>query len=342
MLIKMGKLNEACALLKSLGLPKEQTNDLAGLVFLALAYLNENDTWPKATDRMYTTRQIMDFIDSSYGVSYAPNSRETIRRKALHQFEQAQLVVRNHDDPKRATNSPLNNYKLSPIALAIITSYPNGNWRENVEAYLTKLGSLKDMYEKRLDAENIPVQLFDGQLIKLSPGEHNQLHRDIIEKFAPRFIKGSPKLLYIGDTASSRGREGGKHLHVALSDLEKLGIPPMSHGKLPDVVILEEDKNWLFLIEAVTSHGPVSPKRHYELETIMTQSSAGRVYVTAFPDLQRFKKYASDIAWETEVWISEMPDHMIHFNGDRFLGPRETLENPSHPRENFRVSAGAD
>jgi adenine-specific DNA-methyltransferase len=129
MLIKMGKLNEACALLKSLGLPKEQTNDLAGLVFLALAYLSENDTWPKATDRMYTTRQIMDFIDSSYGVSYAPNSRETIRRKALHQFEQAQLVVRNHDDPKRATNSPLNNYKLSPIALAIIPSYPNGNWR---------------------------------------------------------------------------------------------------------------------------------------------------------------------------------------------------------------------
>ncbi|MFS2517149.1 MULTISPECIES: BsuBI/PstI family type II restriction endonuclease [Parabacteroides] len=30
----------------------------------------------------------------------------------------------------------------------------------------------------------------------------------------------------------------------------------------------------------------------------------------------------ADIAWETEVWIAENPGHMIHFNGDRFIGPR--------------------
>jgi hypothetical protein len=322
----MGKLKEACSLLGILGLPKEQTNDRAGLVLLALARLEEDDSWSQATDRMYTTRQIMDFIDSSYGVSYAPNTRETIRRFTLHQFEQAQLVIRNHDDPARPTNSPKNNYKLSAVALRIMSAYPNGNWRQYVVEYIDNLGSLKDIYEKRLDTERIPVQLFDGKQIKLSPGEHNQLHRDIIEEFTPRFIKGEPKLLYIGDTASSRGREGGKHLHVEKSELESLGIPPMSHGKLPDVVIYEETREWLFLIEAVTSHGPVSPKRHLELENIMKNSTAGRIYVTAFPDLVRFKKYAGEIAWETEVWISEMPDHMIHFNGDRFFGPRDSFQ----------------
>jgi hypothetical protein len=318
----MGKVVDACNLLKALGLPKEQTNDRAGLVLLALAQLGEQDPWGSATNGMYTTREIMNFIESAYSVSYAANTRETIRRFTLHQFEQAQLVVRNDDVPSRPTNSPKNNYRLSTVALEIVSAYPAGIWEELVAVYQNKIGSLKDMYEKKLELERIPIKLLDGREIKLSPGEHNQLHRDIIEEFAPRFIKGQPKLMYIGDTASSRGLEGGKHLHVASDELIELGIQPMSHGKLPDVVIYEETKKWLFLIEAVTSHGPVSPKRHYELEAIMSTCTVGRVYVTAFPDLQRFKKYASDIAWETEVWISEIPDHMIHFNGDRFFGPR--------------------
>ncbi len=29
----------------------------------------------------------------------------------------------------------------------------------------------------------------------------------------------------------------------------------------------------------------------------------------------------AQIAWESEVWIAEEPMHMIHFNGERFLGP---------------------
>lgn len=47
------------------------------------------------------------------------------------------------------------------------------------------------------------------------------------------------------------------------------------------------------------------------------------MYVTAFRDVKTFKKYANNIAWETEVWIAELPSHMIHYNGDKFLGPPE-------------------
>ncbi|MGM9783872.1 MAG: BsuBI/PstI family type II restriction endonuclease [Candidatus Cryptobacteroides sp.] len=46
------------------------------------------------------------------------------------------------------------------------------------------------------------------------------------------------------------------------------------------------------------------------------------VYVCAFPSAREFKKHFDEIAWETEVWFSDTPDHMIHFNGDRFIGPR--------------------
>lgn len=316
------KINQACNLLKRMGLPKEQTNERGALVLLALSRVLTTETWDCSTDRMYTTRQIMDFISSEYGVDYKPNTRETIRRFTLHQFEQARIVERNFDDPTRPTNSPKNNYKITAVMLKILNEYPDGNWEIEVDSYLNQIGSLKEKYAKKIEFNRIPIHLPDGTEVKLSPGEHNELHRDIVHEFTPRFIKGDPELLYIGDTASSRGSEGGKLLHVAESRLVELGIQPMSHSKLPDVVILDRSKNWIYLVEAVTSHGPVSHKRYIELEDLLSNTSCGKIYVTAFPDLARFKKYASEIAWETEVWISEMPDHMIHFNGDKFLGPR--------------------
>ena len=92
---------------------------------------------------------------------------------------------------------------------------------------------------------------------------------------------------------------------------------------MPDVVLYSEEKNWLFFVEAVTSVGPMSPKRIKEIEEMTTDVSAGKIYVTAFPDRKTYKKFADELAWETEVWMSDQPDHMIHLNGDKFLGPRE-------------------
>jgi type II restriction enzyme len=105
--------------------------------------------------------------------------------------------------------------------------------------------------------------------------------------------------------------------------LRKLGIPIGQHGKLPDVVIYDPDRNWLYLIEAVTSHGAITPKRVLELEELLADCAAGRIFVSAFPDFTEFKRHTAELAWETEVWITEHPDHMIHFNGDKFIGPRD-------------------
>lgn len=58
------------------------------------------------------------------------------------------------------------------------------------------------------------------------------------------------------------------------------------------------------------------------MEKLLEHCTAVRVYVTAFMDFNTFKKFVNEIAWETEVWIAEMPSHMIHFNGDKFLGPK--------------------
>ncbi|WP_421132975.1 BsuBI/PstI family type II restriction endonuclease [Alteromonas sp. A079] len=316
------KLEQAKEILSSLGLPKQQCNDRSAWVLLALAGVRPSDDWNVASAPLLPTVTIMDFIRTEYGKDYKPNSRETIRRQTLHQFDQAQIVDRNRDDPARATNSKDNNYSLNQPIIDILKSYPNGDWKALVVKFLEDAPSLQAIYERKLNKAKIPVYLPDGSEITLSPGAHNQLHADIIHEFCPRFVGEGGKVLYIGDTASSRD-EGGKHMILQTEYLNLLNVPPMSHDKLPDVVVYDEERKWLFLIEAVTSHGPVSPKRWLELEDALKDCTVGRVYVTAFPHRAEFRKNAADIAWETEVWIADNPDHMIHFNGDRFLGPHD-------------------
>ena len=318
--LQQEKLTQAKTLLQALGLPRAQYNDRSGWVFLALANVTPQGSWDDATAPLLPTVAIMEFIRNEYGMDYKPNSRETIRRQTLHQFEQARIVDRNRDDPARPTNSANNNYSLNQPILDILAVYPDGNWNAKIEEFKEAVTDLTEQYVRTLNKEKIPVHLPNGDTMKLSPGKHNQLHADIVHEFCSRFIKSSGVVLYFGDTASSRD-EGGKLMHLESDYLESLGVPPMSHDKLPDVVVYDEDREWLFLIEAVTSHGPVSPKRWIELEEAFKDSTAGLVYVTAFPDRAEFRKNAADIAWETEVWIADNPDHMIHFNGDRFLGP---------------------
>jgi hypothetical protein len=137
------------------------------------------------------------------------------------------------------------------------------------------------------------------------------LIKAIIEEFAPRFAPGG-ELIYAGDT-------GNKYFDDAL--LASLGVTLDKHGKLPDVAIYFRVKNWLLLVESVTSHGPVDGKRHEDLARLFSQSTAPIVYVTAFPSRHIMAPYLGQIAWETEVWCADAPTHLIHFNGKRFLGP---------------------
>ena len=248
-----------------------------------------------------------------YGKDYAANSRETIRRQTIHQFEQARIVDRNPDDPSRPTNSGKNCYALTNEVLTVLKSFGSAAFQNRVDEFIAEQGTLQASYSKRREAQTIPLTLPEGRTITFSPGKHNELQVAIIEELGPRFAPGGV-ILYVGDTAQ-------KHLVFEKNVIGSLGIPITEHDKLPDVVLYDEKRNWLFLIEAVTSHGPVNPKRYAELEGFLSKCSAERVYITAFLTRAEFRKYAADIAWETEVWIEENPGHMIHFNGPKFLGP---------------------
>ncbi|MGA8596954.1 MAG: BsuBI/PstI family type II restriction endonuclease [Bryobacteraceae bacterium] len=300
-------------MLRSLGLPKAQQNERSGLTLLALAGIGPKTRWDATERPLLRTVDIMGFMRERYGKNYKPNSRETIRRQTLHQFEQARIVDRNPDDPTRPTNSGNTVYRLTQDVAAILRSFGTKDFDRAVARFIKRFGSLQEAHLRRREGNKIPLKMADGSTIFLSPGVHNWLQVAVVEEFGPRFAPGG-NLLYVGDTAS-------KNVVLDAPELAKLGVPVTQHDKLPDIILYWRERNWIFLVEAVTSHGPVSPKRHREIETMLKDCPAERVYVTAFLDLQAFRKYAGDIAWETEVWIAEAPDHMIHFNGPKFLGP---------------------
>jgi hypothetical protein len=231
----------------------------------------------------------------------------------MHQFVDAGLAVYNPDNPTRPVNSPATVYHIEPFALELLRSYGTTAWSDNLTVYLAKRQTLAARYANAREQNLVPVQIAPGKIIKLSPGEHSELIREIIESFAARFVPGAV-LIYAGDT-------GEKWSYFEKPLLAKLGVEVETHGKMPDVVLHYPDRNWLLLVESVTSHGPVDGKRHAELAKLFTKSKVGLVYVTAFPSRSIMSRYLGEIAWETEVWVADAPSHLIHFNGERFLGP---------------------
>lgn len=313
----MSKITEAQEILKALGLPAAQQNEMSALVLLALCSIKEDTPWAKAKRASQRiTKEIMAFVNDNYKAEspYAPNTCETFRRQVLHQFVQATVVNYNPDDPTLPVNSPKAHYAITPEALTVVQGYGKAEWKNKVEKFAQETTMLREKYAAERDLHRIPM-IIEGNEYYLSPGAHNEVQSAVVEEFAPRFAPGG-KLLYIGDAED-------KDLYVNTAGLEALKLPITEHSKLPDIVISDEKRGWLFLIEVVTSHGPVSAKRVVELEEFTKDCPYGIVYVTAFPNAKEFKKHVDDIAWETEVWLSDTPDHMIHFNGDRFIGPRK-------------------
>jgi hypothetical protein len=309
------KIREALEILKTLGLPKQQQNERSALTLLSLLDLKPGDTWGKAGNPLMGITPMMEFFTANYKKQYAPNTRETVRRHSVHQFVQAALIVPNPDKPSRPTNSPKAVYQIEPSVLKLLHEFGKPSWDRSLREYLKSVETLKTLYAREREMHRIPIVLAQGKEIRLSAGGHNILVKKIINEFCPLFTPGG-QIMHVGDTQR-------KWAYFDSDALRNLEVHIEEHGKMPDVVVYYVRKKWLVLIEAVTSHGPVNPKRRQELKKLFSGSKAGLVYVTAFLDRHTMVKYLDDISWETEVWIAESPTHLIHFNGERFLGPYE-------------------
>lgn len=296
-------------------MPSGQLNERSALCLLALLDLKPNDKWSEARAPLIGITPIMEFAGKHYrDTPYKPNTREIFRRQSMHQFCDAAIAVYNPDKPERPVNSPQAVYQISPEALALVQSFGTPSWEKALVLFRTQQKSLRERYSAAREMKQIPLKIADGKTLHLSPGAHSGLICQIVEVFGAHYAPNG-RLLYAGDTGEKLGLfdEAG---------LAALGVTVNAHGKMPDVVIHYTEKDWLILCEAVTTHGPVDAKRRDELKVLFKDhNSAGLVFVTAFPDRTVMARYLKDIAYETEVWCADNPTHLIHFNGERFLGP---------------------
>ncbi|MCQ2250883.1 MAG: restriction endonuclease [Bacteroidales bacterium] len=299
----MSNLEKMQNLLQSLQVPARQQTELCAYTLLAMSDIKKTTPWKDASNNWIRIHDILVFLKKYYKKEYAENSREIFRKQALHHFRTAAFI----EDNGKATNSSDYRYRITDEFIKVIRG------AIKADDFLSNHESLVAKYSSKKKLEQVPV-IINGIELNFSTGKHNELQKAIIEEFGSRFAKGS-ECLYVGDTTE-------KDLVKNVEKLNELGFEITLHNKMPDVVLYDGQKNWLYFIEAVTSVGPMDSKRIIELTELTKNVKSGKIFVTAFLDFKTYKKFADTLAWDTEVWIAEMPDHMIHLNGDRFMGPR--------------------
>jgi BsuBI/PstI restriction endonuclease domain/BsuBI/PstI restriction endonuclease HTH domain len=314
-------VHEALDILKALGIPTDdqtpRRKEKMAKAFLALADIKKPNEWANTKDNNQAhrllSRQIIKFMNLHLNERIADSSYDDIRREDLVLPIEALVVLKSAQNPDANTNDGTRGYAINPLAAQAIRLYGTPRWQSEVKTFLKGRKSLAEEMQRKRDLARIPVMLNIEKKLFFSAGAHNILQKNIIEHFLPIYGFGA-KVLYVGDTVK-------KNLYLDEVSLQQLNFFELAHDKLPDVVAYSQEKNWLYLIEAVTTANPIDELRRRTLAKLTEDCKAAVIYITAFPDRATYRKFAKDIAWETEVWIAEAPEHMIHFNGDKFLGP---------------------
>ena len=292
-------------------------------VFLAVCNVRPETPWTAAAvwsgegSWAVRTRDIIRFLNQHYGESIADSSYDDIRRENLDYLVHAGLVLRSPGRPQALTNDGTRSYAANPSVGDLLRTFGQSGWADVAATFVAAHGNFTDVLERRRGQPKVPLRLPGGIEVGLAGGAHNDLQRAIVTEFLPRFAPNA-QVLYIGDSAQ-------KELYKDADRLQSLRFFEVAHDRLPDVIAYDPARNWLFLIEAVHSSNPVSQLRHLILERAAADCTAGVVYVSVFADRRSLAKWLMQISWETEVWLVDAPDHMIHFNGDKFLGPHKPL-----------------
>ena len=321
------KVDEALTLLLNVGIPVGSLTaigkDRIALALLSVANMKPGTPWSEAAvhgdgaNWKLTSRQIINFQNEFWKQRISSGSYDDIRRVDLEPLLLAGIAVASAGNPNANQNNPTRSYAVHPEAAALLRSFGLPQAPNEVARFIERMGSLEERMERRRPLK-IDTQLPDGKLIELAKGEHNALQKATLELFLPRFARDA-KVLYIGDASK-------KYLHVDAEGLKKLGLSEIAHDMLPNIVALDTKNQWLLLIEAVHSSNPVSKLRHLALEEFTAGCPLPKVFVSVFATRKEFKRWVFDIDWETEVWLVDSPDHLIHFNGDRYLGPHPAPE----------------
>jgi type II restriction enzyme len=229
------RIAEALQVLEQLGMPREQLNDRTAICLLALLNVPPEKEWSQSEQPMIGIRAILDFAREKLNVNYAENTRESVRKYSVKQLVAAGVLLHNPDKPDRSVNSSDNCYQVATTALELFKTFGTKNWEPTLYAYLELHQTLADQYAHARNMKRIPVRVKEDKEITLSAGQHSDLIRAIIEDFGSNYVPGG-ELVYVGDT-------GAKWGYFDNGLLDSLGVQVGQHGKMPDVIIYNRERN---------------------------------------------------------------------------------------------------
>jgi type II restriction enzyme len=309
------------SILESVGQPVHsytaRVAEKVAFAFLALGDLSPGDAWSRTRDitqHELTTRGILRWAREHYGEVRSDGSYDYVLRVDLRDMLTSGLVQNTGRLAGKSYNDSTRGYGLEPGFARLVRTYGSPQWENSLRTFLSNRPAFAEAAgQPRVVAMTVEGRSLDGREIRLElgPGGHNDLIKDSVDEFLGRWAPDAV-LLYLGDADD-------RDLWRDESALESLGID--LEDVLPDVLAFSPSRGWLIVIEAVHSRGPVSHEKHRRFQEILHNWAERVVYVTTFADRAGFRRFIAEIAWETEVWLAAEPEHLIHFNGERFLGP---------------------
>lgn len=312
-------LNEALDILIRIGMPAALTNPRSVMTLAALAEIYPGKKWRNASEAYHGTHHIVDFINTHFpnkaGLDtcpYAENSRETFRKANIKPWISAGVL-----EPKAglATNDRDNSYRFSSYFAALIRSYGTDQWEERLADYNEAHISYAEYLKQTKTVERDYIMKYEGAQISLKKSSHNKLQMEILQNLIPLVSKGEPELLYIGDASD-------RDLWQKNERMEELGIRVLSQsGNIPDIIIYDKQEKRVIFIEAYHSTGPFTFDRVNALKALCHCEAGTEVaFITAFDTTDKMLKHYREVAWDTEIWSSDEPTHLVHKNGDKFIG----------------------
>jgi len=264
-------INTTLYILDTFGIPLDVTPrrlERMAIAFLACGDIIKIADFKKAKDLnsgyALKTRDIIIYVNKHFGENISSGSYDDIRRKDLKLLTVAEVVLQS--SPNSATNDSTRGYSINPTYAELIRNFGSKDWEKMVSEKLKNIEPLSQKLKREREIAKVNVALPLSGELTFSAGEHNHLQKAIIEDFLPRY-GNCAEVLYVGDTSD-------KYLYLEKEKLEELNFFEISHEELPDVIAYSKKKNWLYLIEAVHSSGPISELRLIQLQKLTKDCKA--------------------------------------------------------------------
>lgn len=314
-------LNDARDILRRISMPEKYCNPRCLMVFAACAEMGSSSVkWRNATENYHGTHEIIEFVNREFpnkaGLDrsgYSENSRETIRKHTLKPFISAGIMEQKSG---LATNDKANSYRFTARFAALIRVYGTSQWEDALSEFLKGYTTYSDILKQVKKIEPAYQINFDGLELKFKLNPHNKLQMEIIQSLFPLVAKEKqPELLYVGDTAD-------RYIIQKDDRLQELGIHVLSESAmLPDLIAYDESNNRILFVEAYFSGGAFTIDKVNKIKALcQCQEGTEAAFITAFDTTKKMLKAYSEIAWDTEIWVAEEPTHLLHKNGDKFVG----------------------